>query len=292
MAAVSKRLVSGIGNSKEGWKISDRDTTAKGPDEPWIAVVAQWRKGLTRLPVPYTHAVERSGGRTKVLSTFELAPGEEILEGMEVYSELDPYDASPLEGASGLLIPGGGDIDPELYGCARHPRTHNVSHRRDRFELTLLAAALERDMPVLAICHGMQLLNVHFGGKLVQHLADDPKRLDHDRDMPRAEPVHKLIVKEGSRFAELVGAANIPVNSHHHQGLDGAAGPLQEEGWSEDGVLEAVCSTEHSWVVGVQWHPEAMADTDRRQRSLFDHFVDAVERYDERTNTTLTARSA
>lgn len=255
-------------------------------------MVAQWRRGLARLPVPYTHAVESSGGRTKVLSTFELPPNEEVPRGMEVYSELDPYDPSCLEEASGLLLPGGGDIDPDLYDCPRHPRTHNVSHRRDRFELTLLAAALERDMPVLAICHGMQLLNVHFGGRLVQHLADDPKRLDHDRDRPRAEPVHKLIVKENSRLEELVGARNIPVNSHHHQGLDGVAGPLQEVGWSEDGVLEAVVSEDHSWVLGVQWHPEAMADTDRYQRGLFDHFVDAVEGFDTRVDSALTARSA
>ena len=281
-----------MGNSKEGWKISDRDTTATGAGRPWIAVVAQWRKGLTRLPLPYTHAVQSSGGHTKVLSTFELPTGEEIPAGLEAYSELDPYDASCLEGASGLLLPGGGDIDPELYGCPRHPRTHNVSHRRDRFELTLLAEALERDLPVLAICHGMQLLNVHYGGRLVQHLADNPKRLDHDRDRPRAEPVHKLMIKEGSFFAELIGTTNTPVNSHHHQGLDGAAGPLEEVGWAEDGVLEAVVSTDHSWVVGVQWHPEAMADTDARQRTLFDRFVAAAASYEESAGAALTARSA
>lgn len=292
MAAVSKRLGSGIGNSKEGCKISDRDTTAKGPETPWIAVVAQWRKGLTRLPVTYTHAVEASGGDTKVLSTFELTPGDEPPPGQEIYSELDPYDASCLDGASGLLIPGGGDIDPELYGCPRHARTHNVSHRRDRFELTLLAAALDRDMPILAICHGMQLLNVHFGGRLVQHLADEPSRLDHDRDRPRAEPVHKLLIKQGSSFEDLVDATNIPVNSHHHQGLDGVAGPLEEVAWAEDHVLEAVVSRDHSWVVGVQWHPEAMADTDAKQRRLFERFVAAAENYDARINSALTARSA
>ena len=254
-------------------------------------MVAQWRKGLTRLPLPYTQAVARSGGYPKVLSTFPLPPGDEIPEDLEVRWDIDPYDSSSLDGASGLLIPGGGDIDPELYNCPRHPRTHNVSNRRDRFELTLVDAAIERDMPILAICHGMQLLNVYFGGKLVQHLADDPKRLDHDRDRPRAEPVHNLLVKQGSRFEELVGDLNLPINSHHHQGLDGAAGPLEEVAWAEDGVLEAVISREHSWVVGVQWHPEAMADTDRHQRGLFDLFVEATEHYEAR-NDALTARSA
>lgn len=273
-------------------EISDRDTTARGPQRPWVAVVAQWRKGMGRVPIPYSHAVETSGGHTKVLSTFDLGPTQEAPANVEVLTELDPYDPSPLDGACGLLIPGGGDIDPEFYGCPRHPRTHNVSHRRDRFELTLLAEALERDMPILAICHGMQLLHVHFGGRLVQHLADDPKRLDHDRDKPRAEPVHNLLVKEGSPFEDMIGAINTPINSHHHQGLEGAAGPLQEVGWAEDGVLEAVISTEHSWVVGVQWHPEAMADTDKHQRALFDRFVEASEAYETRLNESLTARSA
>lgn len=254
-------------------------------------MVAQWRKGLTRLPLPYTQAVAKSDGCPRVLSPFPLPQGDEIPADLDVVWDLDPYDASALDGASGLLIPGGGDIDPELYGGPRHPRTHNVSHRRDRFELTLIDAAVERDMPILAICHGMQLLNVYFGGRLVQHLADDPKRLDHDRDRPRAEPVHRLHVKEDTAFAELIGGINLPVNSHHHQGLDGAAGPLEEMAWAEDGVLEAVVSRDHSWLVGVQWHPEAMADTDEHQRRLFDRFVDATEGYDERTDT-LTARSA
>lgn len=255
-------------------------------------MVAQWRKGMGRIPLPYTHAVETSGADTKVLSTFELPASQEVPADLDVFTELDPYDPTPLDGACGLLIPGGGDIDPELYGAPRHPRTHNVSHRRDRFELTLLAEALERDMPILAICHGMQLLNVHFGGRLVQHLADDPKRLDHDRDRPRAEPVHNLHVKEGSLFEEMMGAVQVPINSHHHQGLDGAAGPLEEVAWAEDRVLEAVVSREHSWVVGVQWHPEAMADTDPHQRKLFDRFVEASEVYENKVGEALTARSA
>lgn len=253
--------------------------------------MAQWRKGLTRIPLPYSHAVEKSGGYAKVLSPFELPSSEEIPPGLEIAADIDPYDSSALEGASGLLIPGGGDIDPELYGSPRHPRTHNVSYRRDRFELTLISAALERDMPIFAICHGMQLLNVCFGGRLVQHLADDPSRLDHDRDRPRAEPVHNLHVKAGSRFEELIGGINLPINSHHHQGLDGAAGPLEEVGWAEDGVLEAVVSRDHTWVVGVQWHPEVMADTDAHQRRLFDLFVEATDAYETGTGT-LTARSA
>jgi putative glutamine amidotransferase len=220
-----------------------------------------------------------AGGHPKVLSTFHLPQNEELPEDLEVVEDLDPYDASPLEGACGLVIPGGGDIDPELYGRPRHPRTHQVSQRRDRFELTLLAEALERDMPVLAICHGMQLLNVHFGGTLNQHLLDDPKKLDHYRDRPLAEAAHGVAFTEGTLLAEIFGDVRADVNTHHHQGLEDVAAPLQEIGWAEDGVLEAVVSKEHSWVVGVQWHPEAMAPVDKKELAIFEAFVEATRSY-------------
>lgn len=194
---------------------------------------------------------------------------------MPVTTGIDPYDASGLDDADALLLPGGGDIDPEWYGCERHPRTHGVSHRRDRFELTLLAEALERDMPILAICHGMQLLNVHLGGTLDQHLADSPNRLQHDRDRPRAEPAHRIRIADDSPLAEIIGATTAPVNSHHHQGLDRVADGLVEIAWAEDGVLEGVYAPGRSWVVGVQWHPEAMAPVDPRQLEIFEDLVAA-----------------
>lgn len=248
------------------------------PNEGWIAVVGQWRKGYARLPLPYLQAVEASGGRARVLSTFELPPTESVPDGMDALLGLDPSDPSPLDGASGLLLPGGGDIDPEWYGCPRHPRTHNVSHRRDRFELTLLEEALDQDIPVLAICHGMQLLNVELGGTLDQHLSDDAARLDHDRDRPRAEPVHDVTIKPGSLLAEMLDTERMPVNSHHHQGLQRVGTGLEEIAWSGDGVLESVVSTNHTWILGVQWHPEAMAPVDAREKAIFDAFVAACRR--------------
>jgi putative glutamine amidotransferase len=220
-----------------------------------------------------------AGGHPKVLSTFHLPANEEAPEDLEVIQDLDPYDASPLEGACGLVIPGGGDIDPELYGRPRHPRTHQVSQRRDRFELTLLGEALERDMPVLAICHGMQLLNIHLGGTLNQHLLDDPKKLDHYRDRPIAEAAHGVSFKEGSLLAEIFGNVRADVNTHHHQGLEDVPEQLEQVGWAEDGVLEAVVSKEHTWVVGVQWHPEAMAPVDDKELALFRSFVEATRNH-------------
>jgi putative glutamine amidotransferase len=247
---------------------------------PSIAVVGQWRSGYLRFPLTYAHAVRLAGGDPVVLSTFDTQPNAQIPEEYELLSGLDPLDASALDGLSGLVLPGGGDIDPSWYGHERHPRTHNVNHRRDRFELTMLSAALERDIPVLAICHGMQLLNVLLGGTLEQHLADDPRRLDHDRDRPRAEPAHEVAIESGSVLSKIMGERAY-VNSHHHQGLQRVAQSLDEIAWAEDDVLEGVVSRDHSWVVGVQWHPEAMADTDPVELALFEALVAAGERHDE-----------
>jgi len=288
--------------------LSDRDTTARRgrgfrngvteddqvPTERTsapIAVVGQWRKSQLRLPIPYAHAVELAGGTPKVVSTFELGPTQEVPEGLEITDGLDPYDASVLEHVTGLLIPGGGDIDPELYGRARHPRTHNVSLRRDRFELTLISEALERDMPIFAICHGMQLLNVHEGGTLDQHILDDPSKLEHYRDRPMAEPAHSVALTEDSLLAEVMGSVSVEVNTHHHQGLDDVAETLEPIGWSEDGVLEAVAHRDRSWVIGVQWHPEAMAPVHQDELAIFEAFVDATRRY-EKSSPGVTARSA
>ena len=209
-----------------------------------------------------------------MLSTFGIPEDSPEASGVDGVFELDPEDPSPLEGACGLVIPGGGDIDPEWYGAERHPRTVNVNHRRDTFERTLLGAALDLDLPVLAVCHGMQLLNVHLGGTLIQHLADDPSRLDHDRDRPRADAAHQVRVEADSVLFDTLGP-HAPVNSHHHQGLERVADGLIEIAWAEDDVLEAVVSKAHSWVVGVQWHPEAMAPVDHRQLRIFEDFVAA-----------------
>ncbi|HVM34225.1 MAG TPA: gamma-glutamyl-gamma-aminobutyrate hydrolase family protein [Actinomycetota bacterium] len=244
-----------------------------------IVVVGQWREGQGRVPAPYARAVEAAGGNPVIFSTFDL-PDDQVPGGIPFFEECDPYDSSALDGATGLLLPGGGDIDPSLYGRGRHRTTRNINHRRDQYERTLLDVALERDVPVLAICHGMQILNVHLGGTLEQNLSDDPIRLRHDGSFPTPEPVHRVEVTPGTLLAHATGAATLEVNSHHHQGLDDVADPLVEVAWAEDGVLEGVVSREHSWVVGVQWHPEVMAPVDACQAKLFDAFVTAAAEYE------------
>ncbi|MGH2749779.1 MAG: gamma-glutamyl-gamma-aminobutyrate hydrolase family protein [Actinomycetota bacterium] len=244
----------------------------------FVAVVGQLRKDHGRLPLSYVEAVRGAGGRARVISTFQLLADEQVPAGLDAVTGVEEADISVLDGAVGLLLPGGGDIDPSWYGCETHPETNRISHRRDRFELNLIRVALERDLPILGICHGMQLLNVFGGGTLDQHLLDDPKHTNHDSGMPGLKPVHGLTVQPHSVLAEAMGATSFEVNSHHHQGIARLAEGLDPVAWAGDGVLEAVAARDYDWIVGVQWHPEAMTD-DPAQKGLFSAFVEACEAY-------------
>lgn len=250
------------------------------PPRGHIAVGGIYPKDRSRerTPVGYAHAIQKAGGKPVVYSTYDLVRGEEVPAGLEVQTKLDPETTTLPSDVIGLVLPGGGDIDPSLYGQEPHPRTQNVSKRRDRFETNLLKQALERDLPIFAVCRGMQLLNVHLGGTLDQHLADVEGRLEHDRDRPRAEPAHGARFAKGTLLAEVLGTES-EINSHHHQGLDVVADRLKEIGWAEDGVLEAVVMPDRFWVVGVQWHPEAMAPVYHPQLAVFEKFVEATREY-------------
>jgi putative glutamine amidotransferase len=253
-------------------------SNGRAPSGAVIAISALKRAAekCGRFPTSYVTAARLAGARCVVLSPFEeLHAEDEVPPDVVVRHHLDPGDATLLDDVSGLILPGGGDVDPSFYGHDRHPRTTDVNVTRDRFEFALLELALERDLPVLAICRGMQLLNVALGGTLEQHLGDRPGRLPHDRDRPRAEPAHKLRVAEDSELARILDTTETAVNSHHHQGLEDVAGELAEVAWAEDGVLEAVESRDHGFLIGVQWHPEGMAPVDRTQAAIFRHFLEA-----------------
>lgn len=256
--------------------IGERRASTAPQHDPrcWIAVVGQWRDRQGAVPLAYVDAVGRAGGRARVLSTFDVLPMQDPPHDLEVSTHLDPLDPTPLDGACGLILPGGGDIDPAWYRQEPHPKTNKVSHRRDQFERTLLATALKQDLPVLAICHGMQMLNVCLRGTLIQHLRDD--LIDHDEDRPKAEPGHTVRIAPRSILAGIFGRTSASVNSAHHQAVDDLGDGLEIVAWSTDGVVEGIESTDHSWVVGVQWHPEAMAAADEQQEKLFAAFVAAA----------------
>lgn len=196
---------------------------------------------------------------------------------------LPPIDCSlaldALGGASGLVLTGGEDVDPKHFGEGRHAATGPIHDGRDAFELALSRAAAERRVPTLAICRGAQVLNVALGGSLVQ---DIPSQLatstEHDVSSRRAERVHEVTIDANARLARIVGDTVIRVNSSHHQSVNKPAPSLRVTARSDDGVIEALESTDAEWwMIAVQWHPEELTATQEGwDRHLFAAFADAA----------------
>jgi putative glutamine amidotransferase len=202
------------------------------------------------VPYEYVRAVERAGGRVVLVPPDENGIGE----------VLDTLD--------GLVFSGGNDLAPQTYGATEDPATNGTNPARDRGEVALLTAALERDLPVLAICRGLEVLNVVRGGDLVQHLPDIVGHEEH-RAVVGEFSEHEVRVDPSSRIEEVRGA----VKSHHHQGLGRIGEGLREVAWAEDGVVEALEDAEKPFVVGVLWHPEAGED-----QRLFEQLVEAARK--------------
>ena len=182
--------------------------------------------------------------------------------------------ASPvLDGVDGLLITGGADVDPALYKQSPHPETVSEPDR-DRLEAALLRQALERDLPVLCICRGMQLLNVLAGGTLEQHLP--PERKHTVRSADPSEPVHQVVVNPDTTLARILGQGRHPVNSRHHQAVKDLGEGLVAAARADDGLIEAIEAPGRRFAVGVQWHPEDQVGAHPAQRRLFEEFARAV----------------
>jgi len=215
-----------------------------------------WVEAAALVPLSYVHAIERAGGRP-----FVVPPSEDSIE--ETLAVLD-----------GIVFSGGSDLDPAHYGADRHPETDEAREVRDRAEMALLTAALERDMPVLAVCRGSQVLNVALGGDLVQHL---PDTLGHERHRhtPGAWSDHDVKLEPESRVGGLLGE-RAPVKSHHHQGYGRIGEGLREAGWADDGTVEALEDPSKRFAVGVLWHPEEGEDL-----ALFEALVDEARGYRE-----------
>jgi gamma-glutamyl-gamma-aminobutyrate hydrolase PuuD len=213
-----------------------------------------WEIPAALVPLAYVDAIERAGGRPLIVPPSD--------EGVE--ETLDALDA--------LLLSGGEDIDPTHYGADPHPETAGVRPDRDRAELALLQGALVRDMPVLAVCRGSQVLNIARGGDLVQHL---PEVVGHEqhKHTPGVFADHEVELKPGSRVGELLGS-RAPVKSHHHQGYGTIGDGLVEAAWAEDGTVEALEDPSKRFAVGVLWHPEEGEDF-----ALFQRLVDEARAY-------------
>jgi putative glutamine amidotransferase len=179
-------------------------------------------------------------------------------------------------GVEGLLLSGGDDLDPALYGQEPAPETERPDGPRDRLESRLLREALQKDVPVLAICRGLQFMNVFHGGTLVQHHTRQARHRVRTRD--RSLAAHDVIVKPGTHLAGILGEGRCSVNSRHHQAADKIPYQLQVSARSPDGIVEALERKDKAFVVAVQWHPEDQMERDARQRKLFEAFRDALGR--------------
>ena len=184
--------------------------------------------------------------------------------------------ASALDGCDGLLLSGGEDIDPSWYGAQPSPLLSPPSQERDLFELALFAVARQRDLPILGICRGIQLINVALGGTLFQDLPSErPGHVDHIPAKARDARSHPIRLAPGSRVAAALGSEKATVNSVHHQAIKELAPGLVATGWSDDSSIEAAESLPGaSWILAVQWHPEEMhADRQAPDHGLFSALV-------------------
>jgi putative glutamine amidotransferase len=200
-----------------------------------------WDLEAALVPAAYVQAVEAAGGRPLLVP-----PSMEAIE-------------ETLEGLDGLVFSGGSDLDPAHYGQEPHEETSGIVPHRDEAELGLLRGALERDMPVLAICRGSQVLNVARGGDLIQHLPEVVGHRNHKNDPPGGFADHDVELVEGTLVQRLLGD-RAPVKSHHHQGFGRLGEGLREAGHAEDGTVEAVEDPSQRFAVGVLWHPEEGED--------------------------------
>jgi anthranilate synthase component 2/putative glutamine amidotransferase len=216
-----------------------------------------WELEAALIPADYVNAVERAGGRPLLVPPS--------VDGVE----------ETLDALDGLVFTGGSDLDPALYDEEAHPETFGVHRLRDDAELVLLRAALERDMPVLGICRGIQLLNVALGGDLHQHVPELVGHDGHKNDPPGQFLRHQVAIDPASRLAGTLGDRTT-VLSHHHQGIRRLAPGLVAAARADDGLVEALEAPERRFALGVLWHPEA--DEDAR---LFDRIVAEARRYRE-----------
>jgi len=218
--------------------------------------VGNW-EGAYALPEPYVAALVAAGARVALLPPAQPGAAEELLARVD-----------------GLLLAGGGDIEPARYGAGDHPAQYGLDPERDELELELATTAVAMGVPVLGICRGVQLLNVAFGGTLVQHLPDGDGVVHRDE---AKQAMHEVEVEPESRLAGALGQLTAFCRSHHHQALERVGDGFRPVARAPDGLVEGI-ERDQGWTVGVLWHPESTAATDPVQHRLLATFVDAASR--------------
>lgn len=240
------------------------------PPRPRILVTTSSKRSTTGLDrydvlggLNYAEALRRAGALPLFLPNLDPERTPELVSGW-------------LDVADGVLLSGGGDIDPYLFGQEPHPRLGYVDPTRDALEIALYRGARERGMPLLGICRGIQIVNVAEGGDLHQHLPDAYPETQHEQRDTSGAPLKRVRLEPDSVIARAHGATEIAINSFHHQAIDRLGDNLRVTARSADGLIEAVESTNGSFVLAVQWHPEMSFERFPEHLASFEAFVAAV----------------
>ncbi|MDT3701168.1 MAG: gamma-glutamyl-gamma-aminobutyrate hydrolase family protein [Thermincola sp.] len=228
--------------------------------KPLIGISCSYdqREGRYFLPEAYVEAVLAAGGIPVIL------PGSGSIK------QAAPY----IRAVNGLILAGGGDVDPAYFNEEPHPHLGEITPNRDRFEIMLIESALRKKMPILGICRGIQILNVACGGSVIQHIpAVVKKPLKHSQSAPRDHATHRVFIEKSSLLAQILQSDSMWVNSFHHQSAGTPAAGFNVSAISNDGVIEAIEHPKYRFVLGVQWHPECMLKKYKASRLLFKAFV-------------------
>ena len=239
----------------------------------WVMIRFMERRPRIGIPMRIEHLTDRFYLSRHYSEAVEAAGGAPV--HISLIPKIDYIDAV-VDGLDGILLPGSdSDIDPLRYGRQPHPNLGSVHPIKDATDLLILDAAERRQMPVFAICFGMQALNVSRGGTLIQDIPSQwPEAIKHEQGVPRDRASHSVRIESETKLSQIVRAEDLEVNSHHHQAVETLGANLVATAWSPDGVIEALEDPRSDrFVMAVQWHPELGWQNDKYSQRLFDSFV-------------------
>ena len=222
-----------------------------------------WEVGRSQLYSGYYEGISQAGGLPFLIPALESSYASDIISRL-----------------NGLVLTGGQDVDSYLFGEEPHPKVGRMNPYRDELEIALCKEAVIHNIPVLGICRGAQIMNVAMGGTIYQDIesqVEDAKLICHDQQAPKWFGIHEVEIGDGSSLREIFGAKVIRTNSFHHQAIRRPGEMLIAVGHTRDGIVEAIETKDHSFYIGVQWHPERMLNKDINALKLFQAFIRAAE---------------